>query len=99
MNPRETKPLKVAILGLGYVGLPVAQQAVAAGFSVTGFDLSERAVNGLNGGSSHVDDISDSEVAAMILGGFSATSDPDDIAGHDVSVTRGVTEPGSTERL
>jgi UDP-N-acetyl-D-glucosamine dehydrogenase len=86
MNSSETKPLRVAILGLGYVGLPVAQQAVAAGFNVTGFDLSERAVNGLNGGSSHVDDISDSEVQAMILGGFSATSAPDNISGHDVYV-------------
>ncbi len=86
MNSSETKPVKVAILGLGYVGLPVAQQAVAAGFSVTGFDLSERAVGGLNGGHSHVDDIRDSEVQAMILGGFSATSEVGDIAGHDVYV-------------
>lgn len=86
MNSREKEPLKVAVLGLGYVGLPVAQQAVAAGFSVTGFDLSARAVNGLNGGHSHVDDISDSEVQAMILGGFSATSEAGDIAGHDVYV-------------
>ena len=37
MNSSETKPLKVAFLGLGYVGLPVAQQAVAAGFSEVGF--------------------------------------------------------------
>ncbi len=37
MNSSETKPLKVAILGLGYVGLPVAQQAAAAGFSEVGF--------------------------------------------------------------
>jgi len=82
----EQRSTTVGVLGLGYVGLPVAQQAVAAGFNVIGFDLSERAVIGLNEGRSHVDDISDSEVQAMILGGFSATSNPDDIAGHDVYV-------------
>jgi len=82
----EKRSTTVGVLGLGYVGLPVAQQAVAAGFDVTGFDLSERAVIGLNEGRSHVDDISDSQVQAMILGGFTATSHAADLAGLDIYV-------------
>ena len=51
----------VAVIGLGYVGLPLAQEATRAGLTVLGFDISERVVAGLNGGTSHVDDIDDDE--------------------------------------
>lgn len=57
----------LTIIGQGYVGLPLAQAAVHAGWKVTGFDLSERVVSGLNSGKSHIDDLSDDEISEMLL--------------------------------
>ncbi|WP_250027280.1 nucleotide sugar dehydrogenase [Paractinoplanes maris] len=65
----------VVILGLGYVGLPLAQQAVRAGLSVTGFDVRPEVVAALAAGRSHVDDLSDGDLAAMLAGGFTPTTD------------------------
>ncbi len=70
----------VVVLGLGYVGLPLAQAAVRSGLSVIGFDVSTRVVDGLNGGRSHVDDLSDDDIAEMVAGGFRATVDETEIA-------------------
>jgi len=66
----------LVVIGLGYVGLPLAQEAVRSGLSVIGLDVSARIVDGLNGGRSHVDDLSDSDVAVMLELGFRATTDP-----------------------
>ena len=52
----------VAIIGLGYVGLPLAEEASRVGLKVLGFDVSQRVVDGLNAGRSHVDDLSDGDV-------------------------------------
>ncbi|MCY9785669.1 nucleotide sugar dehydrogenase [Nocardiopsis sp. EMB25] len=65
----------LVILGLGYVGLPLAAEAVSAGLRVVGLDVNEGVVAGLNGGVSHVDDLADEDVAAMRDGGFTATTD------------------------
>lgn len=65
----------LAVIGLGYVGLPLAQEAVKAGLSVIGYDVSDRVITGLNAGKSHVDDLSDADIAQMQTGGFSATKD------------------------
>jgi nucleotide sugar dehydrogenase len=65
----------VVVVGLGYVGLPLAQAAAQAGLSVTGLDVSGELVEALNAGVSHVDDVSDGDVTKMIAAGFSATTD------------------------
>jgi UDP-N-acetyl-D-glucosamine dehydrogenase len=65
----------VVIVGLGYVGLPLAREAVRAGLRVTGLDVRAATVEALNGGRSHVDDLSDGDVAAMVAGGFRATTE------------------------
>jgi UDP-N-acetyl-D-glucosamine dehydrogenase len=65
----------VVILGLGYVGLPLAQQATRAGLKVLGFDVDETVVRALADGKSHVDDLSDADVAAMVNDGFQPTAD------------------------
>jgi UDP-N-acetyl-D-glucosamine dehydrogenase len=70
----------LVVLGLGYVGLPLAQEAVRAGLEVVGFDSSPAVVEGLNSGRSHVDDLSDDDVALMRGHGFRATRDPSVIA-------------------
>ena len=61
------------MVGLGYVGLPLARSAAAAGLKVIGLDRSRRVVDGLNAGRSHVDDITDSDVRGMLERGFEAT--------------------------
>lgn len=76
------------IMGQGYVGLPLAQGLVNTRKQdiVLGFDVFERVVSNLNSGVSHVDDISDGEVADMISLGYRATSNPADIQLADTAV-------------
>lgn len=76
----------VTVIGQGYVGLPLAQEANKVGWKVFGFDLSESVVSGLNAGVSHVDDLSDDDVRAMLDSGYEATNDPNVIAKSDVVV-------------
>ncbi|MFM8772808.1 MAG: nucleotide sugar dehydrogenase, partial [Actinomycetota bacterium] len=76
----------LVVIGLGYVGLPLAQEATRSGLSVTGFDVSERVVEGLRSGRSHVDDLSDGDIADMLAAGFEATTDPSVIADADAIV-------------
>ena len=64
------------IVGLGYVGLPLALELAKAGYRVLGFDIIERVVDGLNAGHSHVKDISDAQLREALAGGrFEATTD------------------------
>jgi UDP-N-acetyl-D-glucosamine dehydrogenase len=63
------------IVGMGYVGLPLAREASAAGLSVIGFDVNPEVVDGLNHGRSHVDDLFDADVVEMLGRGFFATTD------------------------
>lgn len=70
----------LVVIGLGYVGLPLAQEATRAGLTVTGLDVSSAVVDGLMAGRSHVDDLSDSDIADMRAHGFEATTDPAVIA-------------------
>ena len=78
--------MNVVIIGLGYVGLPLAQEAVRAGLNVTGFDVKQAAVDALNAGRSHVDDLTDADIAAMVANGFRATTDLAGITGADTIV-------------
>jgi UDP-N-acetyl-D-glucosamine dehydrogenase len=72
----SAQPVDFAVVGLGYVGLPLAQAAVASGLTGYGLDSSSQVVDALNDGRSHIDDMSDDEVKAMVAAGFTATSDP-----------------------
>jgi UDP-N-acetyl-D-glucosamine dehydrogenase len=66
----------IGIVGLGYVGLPLAMEFARAGFRVLGFDVSNGAVDGLNAGRSHVQDVPNAELAAFVKAGkFAATTD------------------------
>jgi len=76
----------LVVIGLGYVGLPLAQEASRAGLSVIGLDVIPRVVEGLNAGRSHVDDLSDDDIAAMLATGFKATSDATVISEADAVV-------------
>jgi UDP-N-acetyl-D-glucosamine dehydrogenase len=66
----------LAIIGLGYVGLPLVMAAVDAGWSVMGIDASESKVNQINSGSSPIEDVSESDLKAAIENGaFVASCD------------------------
>ena len=69
------RSVDAVIVGMGYVGLPLAREASAAGLSVIGFDVNPEVVDGLNQGRSHVDDLADSDVVEMLARGFFATTD------------------------
>nr|WP_255429700.1 nucleotide sugar dehydrogenase [Streptomonospora sp. PA3] len=71
----------MVVIGLGYVGLPLAHQATRAGLTVTGLDVSPGVVEGLNAGRSHIDDLDSADIAEMIDGGFTATTDASAVAG------------------
>lgn len=77
---------RLAVVGQGYVGLPLAMAASDAGFEVTGFDKSERVVSMLNRAVSHVDDISRKEIERAIAGGYRASCDPASMSGADIFV-------------
>ncbi len=66
----------VGVIGLGYVGLPLAVEFAKAGFHVIGYDISERVTSLLMAGDSHIQDVPASEVAALVREGlFEATTD------------------------
>jgi UDP-N-acetyl-D-glucosamine dehydrogenase len=72
----SNKTARVGIIGLGYVGLPLAVEFAKAGFSVTGIDLIESKVDRINAGDSYIQDIPRAEVAALVEAGkLCATTD------------------------
>jgi UDP-N-acetyl-D-glucosamine dehydrogenase len=72
----ERRETLFGIVGLGYVGLPLAVELANAGFRVLGFDVQQKVVDGLNAGRSHVKDVSDAQLQAVVRAGrFSATTD------------------------
>jgi len=72
----ESKTARVGIVGLGYVGLPLATEFAKAGFHVTGIDVQDSKVDGLNRGESHVQDVPADEVAQFVRQKrFHATTD------------------------
>jgi nucleotide sugar dehydrogenase len=91
----------IVVVGLGYVGLPLAAAACDAGLSTIGYDISPTVADGLCAGRSHVSDITDSEVAGMVSAGFTATTDPVVISQADAVVLCVPTglSPGGTPDL
>src|ERR1041385_7085078 len=74
----------VGVIGLGYVGLPLAVEFAKAGFHVIGYDVSERVTRLLMNGESHIQDVPSSGVAALVRSGrFEATTDDAQLARVD----------------
>jgi UDP-N-acetyl-D-glucosamine dehydrogenase len=73
----DNRTARVGIIGLGYVGLPLAVEFGEEGFQVIGFDISEPKVKLINAGKSDIDDIPNSRVANLVKSGkLKATTDP-----------------------
>ena len=75
-----------AVIGLGYVGLPLAVELGSAGFRVTSIDVNEAKVSAINGGTSYIDDVPTARLAGLVAAGtlrattdFSALGDVDTI--------------------
>src|ERR1700690_4174033 len=72
----KNRTARVGIIGLGYVGLPLAMEFAKAGFSVTGIDIQESKVSQLNRGGSYVQDVPTDTLKKWVAEGkFRATSD------------------------
>jgi UDP-N-acetyl-D-glucosamine dehydrogenase len=71
----KEKQLKVGVLGLGYVGLPLAGEFASAGLKVIGFDIDEKKVRTLNSGRSIIKHVPNSKVKEIVKAGrFKATN-------------------------
>ncbi len=78
---------RVAVIGIGYVGLPLAVEVAKAGFQVTGYDKSPEKVRRVAAGESYIKDVPSSDVAALVQAGtLRASSDPDILSGADIVV-------------
>jgi UDP-N-acetyl-D-glucosamine dehydrogenase len=81
----ESRHAQIGVIGLGYVGLPLALEFAKAGFRVTGFELDEDKVRTVNAGGSYIEDVSAEEVkAARDAGRLEATLDYGALSRTDV---------------
>jgi UDP-N-acetyl-D-glucosamine dehydrogenase len=83
MNPSENPSTgaDVAVIGMGYVGLPLSLQFAGSGVKVLGVDIDESKISRLNRGESYIKHIASGKIAEMVEnGGFRATSDFSEVA-------------------
>ena len=72
----KDRTLRIGVVGLGYVGLPLAVEKAKAGFPTIGFDVQQQKVDMVNSGHNYIGDVVDSELEALVASGkLSATSD------------------------
>ena len=72
----EDKEIVVGVVGLGYVGLPLAVEKAKAGFKTIGFDVQKEKVNMVNAGHNYIGDVVDNDLKKLVDSGrLSATSD------------------------
>jgi UDP-N-acetyl-D-glucosamine dehydrogenase len=72
----RARTARIGVIGLGYVGLPLAVEFAKQGFDVTGFDVDPSKVNEINAGRSYIGDVTTAEVAASVKAGrLRATAD------------------------
>jgi UDP-N-acetyl-D-glucosamine dehydrogenase len=72
----DARTAHVGVIGLGYVGLPLAVEFARAGFEVTGFDVDAAKAADINAGRSYIPDVSAADVAAVVCAGkLKATTD------------------------
>lgn len=72
----ERREALFGIIGLGYVGLPLAVELARAGYRVLGYDVNQRVVDGLNAGKSHIKDVAAADLREILdAGRFEATTD------------------------
>ena len=65
----RNRQAKIGIIGLGYVGLPLAVEFAKAGFEVTGFDVDVAKVDSINHGHSYIGDVPSEDVSCTVKAG------------------------------
>ena len=65
----QSAELTFGVIGLGYVGLPLAVEAARSGLRVLGFDVNEGVTHGVNAGKTHIEDLSDDDVVSQVRAG------------------------------
>jgi len=81
----EAKQARLGVIGLGYVGLPLAVEFARVGFHVVGFDVDAARVAQLNAGRSYIPDVAEADLKAAVTSGrFIATTDPNALADVDI---------------
>ncbi|MBC7299775.1 MAG: nucleotide sugar dehydrogenase [Nocardia sp.] len=81
------RPLRVVVVGQGYVGLPLALHAADVGHHVIGFDTDRAKVENLKSGRSPIEDIADNALeSALSSGRYRPSSRPRDLVGFDIAV-------------
>ena len=81
----EKRTARFSVIGLGYVGLPLAVEFARAGFTVTGVDVVEEKVRAINAGDSYVQDVPSEVLGPLVNEGLiSATTDFDALAEADI---------------
>ena len=79
----DARTARIGVIGLGYVGLPLAVEFAKEGFDVTGFDVDSSKVAEINGGRSYIGDVKTADVAnAVNAGKLRATTDMSQL--HDM---------------
>jgi UDP-N-acetyl-D-glucosamine dehydrogenase len=82
----EKREARVGVIGMGYVGLPLALLYSEQNLRVTGFDIDQRKVDTLNSGGSYIYRITQEEIGAARAKGLTATSDYSQISGMDAII-------------
>jgi UDP-N-acetyl-D-glucosamine dehydrogenase len=87
LNKLNERSAVVGVIGLGYVGLPLAVEFAGAGLSVIGFDLDQSRVDAINGGRSYIPDVPTDNVASLVKGGkLSASTEFSNLAKTDAVI-------------
>ena len=80
----KTKSARLGVIGLGYIGLPLAVEKAKAGFKTIGFDIQQKKVDWLNKGQNYIGDVESKELEELIKSGmFKATLDFSEVAACD----------------
>jgi len=81
----QDKSAKIGVIGLGYVGLPLAVDKAIAGYEVMGFDIQQKRVDMVNQGVNYIGDVVDEELREAVSNGrLRATTDYDEIKNLDI---------------
>ena len=84
LNKIQNKQITVGVIGLGYVGLPLAVEKAKAGYKTVGFDIQPHKVEMVNAGRNYIGDVVDSDLSRLVQEGLlSATSDFGFVKGMD----------------
>ena len=66
----DNRSAKVGVIGLGYVGLPLAMEFVNAGYKVSGIDIDQNKINSLNDGKNYINDVNDENLKNAVKKGL-----------------------------